>query len=201
MAGQASGATLRSRYVGPIRNGAEESDDGEVATCTVWRYERAPGGRVKRESSASFSMDDAKRAGLAGKKGPWQDYPRRMRQMRARSFALRDAFADALRGLSVREEVMDYVDVTAEVIEEKPRAKQRGAEAVRQKLAASEPSSDPPQAPAGELQQAYEQCADDAAWKSLEEARRADWARYSKDEKAALKAASDAAKARLQGSE
>ena len=52
-------------------------------------------------------LDDAKRAGLLGKKGPWTEYPQRMLQMRARSWALRDGFADVLKGLSVREEAQD----------------------------------------------------------------------------------------------
>ena len=56
-----------------------------------------------------------KKAGLWGKAGPWSQYPKRMLQMRARSFALRDKFADALSGLLMAEEVQDYsttVDVT-----------------------------------------------------------------------------------------
>lgn len=78
-----------------------ESDDGQMATC-----------RVKRrgdpsEQSRTFSMEDAKAAGLAGKQGPWTQYPKRMRQMRARAFALRDVFPDVLRGLPVAEELMD----------------------------------------------------------------------------------------------
>lgn len=56
----------------------------------------------------SFSVDDAKKAGLWGKAGPWTQYPKRMLQMRARAFCLRDAFADVLRGMQVREEVEDY---------------------------------------------------------------------------------------------
>lgn len=67
--------------------------------------------RVKRhgepEQSRTFSMDDAKRAGLLGKQGPWTQYPKRMMQMRARSWALRDVFPDVLRGMPVAEEVMD----------------------------------------------------------------------------------------------
>ncbi len=55
-----------------------------------------------------FSMADAKRAGLAGKSGPWAQYPSRMLQLRARGFALRNAFADALRGLITAEEAQDY---------------------------------------------------------------------------------------------
>ena len=55
-----------------------------------------------------FSMADAKRAGLAGKTGPWSQYPERMLALRARGFALRNAFADALRGLITAEEAQDY---------------------------------------------------------------------------------------------
>jgi hypothetical protein len=55
-----------------------------------------------------FSMADAKRAGLAGKAGPWTQYPGRMLTLRARGFALRNAFADALRGLITAEEAQDY---------------------------------------------------------------------------------------------
>lgn len=54
----------------------------------------------------TFSMDDAKEAGLLGKAGPWTQYKKRMRQMRARAFALRDVFP-MLRGMPVAEEVQD----------------------------------------------------------------------------------------------
>lgn len=61
----------------------------------------------------SFSDADAKAAGLLNKQGPWQTNKRRMRQMRARAFNLRDQFADVLKGLSSAEEVQDYpVNVT-----------------------------------------------------------------------------------------
>jgi len=56
----------------------------------------------------SFSMDDAKKAGLSGKSGPWSTNPKRMMQMRARAFAARDLFADALKGIKSIEEVRDY---------------------------------------------------------------------------------------------
>jgi len=77
-----------------------ESDDGHTATCKVKR-------RGEPEQVRQFSMDDAKAAGLSGKQGPWTQYPKRMRQMRARAFALRDVFPDVLRGLPVAEELMD----------------------------------------------------------------------------------------------
>jgi hypothetical protein len=77
-----------------------EEDNGHTATCKVKR-------RGEPEQYRTFSMEDAKTAGLLGKQGPWMQYPKRMRQMRARAFALRDVFPDVLRGLPVAEEVMD----------------------------------------------------------------------------------------------
>lgn len=77
-----------------------ETDDGETATCRLKR-------RGEEEQSRTFSTADAKQAGLAGKQGPWTTNPRRMRQLRARAFALRDVFPDVLRGIPMVEEVMD----------------------------------------------------------------------------------------------
>lgn len=50
-----------------------------------------------------FTVADAQQAGLLGKE-VWRLYPQRMLQMRARSWALRDAFPDVLRGIGVYEE-------------------------------------------------------------------------------------------------
>ena len=55
-----------------------------------------------------FSVADAKRAGLYDKPGPWKQYTRRMLQVRARGFALRDAFPDLLKGMVTVEEARDY---------------------------------------------------------------------------------------------
>jgi hypothetical protein len=68
---------------------------------------------------STFSVADAKKAGLWGKSGPWQQYPKRMLQMRARGFALRDAFPDVLRGLVTAEEAQDYTHV--EPVRSEPR--------------------------------------------------------------------------------
>ena len=78
----------------------KEECDGNVATCTIKR-------RGEPEVVQSFSLEEAKRAGLTGKAGPWTQYPKRMLQMRARGFALRDAFPDALRGVVSAEEARD----------------------------------------------------------------------------------------------
>jgi hypothetical protein len=61
----------------------------------------------------TFSVEDAKKAGLWNKPGPWTQYPKRMLQMRARGFALRDKFSDAIKGLILAEEAQDLPkDVT-----------------------------------------------------------------------------------------
>lgn len=60
------------------------------------------------EVRRTFSIADAIKAGLWSKSGPWQTYPKRMLQMRARAFALRDGAADVLMGLSIVEEALDF---------------------------------------------------------------------------------------------
>ncbi|PKL76368.1 MAG: transcriptional regulator [Candidatus Melainabacteria bacterium HGW-Melainabacteria-1] len=79
----------------------EEQTD-EIATCVVKRKGMA------EPIARTFSMGEAKQAGLAGK-NVWASYPRRMMQMRARAFALRDVFADVLRGVRVAEEERDVL--------------------------------------------------------------------------------------------
>ena len=81
-----------------------------TATCMVKRSGRTP---IER----TFSMADAKTAGLQGKQGPWSQYPKRMLQQRARGFALRDAFPDALRGIISCEESGDFVHFAAEPLQ------------------------------------------------------------------------------------
>jgi len=58
-----------------------------------------------------FTVRDAKRAGLwmNARKQPWIQYPKRMLYNRARAFALRDGFADGLHGLTIADEVVDYM--------------------------------------------------------------------------------------------
>jgi hypothetical protein len=90
----------------PACEGVEEFFEGEgtpnpIAVCIAHRRGRKP-------VTAKFSVEDAKRAGLWNKQGPWTSYPKRMLQMRARGFALRDAFPDALKGLITTEEADDY---------------------------------------------------------------------------------------------
>jgi len=78
----------------------QEAVDGETAICTAKR-------RGEPEVTATFSVADAKRAQLWGKQGPWTQYPTRMLAMRARAFALRNLYADVLRGMGSAEELQD----------------------------------------------------------------------------------------------
>jgi hypothetical protein len=74
--------------------------DDTTAVCRVKR-------RGYEAAETAFSVADSKQAKLWGKEGPWSQYPGRMLRFRARSFALRDTFGDALKGLRAAEEVMD----------------------------------------------------------------------------------------------
>lgn len=87
----------------------------QTAVCVIRRQGRP-------EVERSFSRLDAETAGLWGKPGPWTQYPKRMLQMRARSFACRDAFPDALRGISTAEEMSDVVAThkTGAVVDAEP---------------------------------------------------------------------------------
>jgi hypothetical protein len=95
-----------------VKEYTEGQGDSLTAVCEAKRR-GYPAPTVSR-----FSMQDAKRAGLAGKSGPWSQYPERMLALRARGFALRNAFADALRGLITAEEAQDYPQP---VVAETPR--------------------------------------------------------------------------------
>lgn len=83
-----------------IDEGVDGEGDARHGWCEAQRQSRKP---VRR----TFSVADAKKAGLWGKPGPWQNYPDRMLMLRARGFALRDAFPDVLRGVITREEAED----------------------------------------------------------------------------------------------
>jgi len=78
----------------------EGEGDKLTAVCVAKRKGKSP-------ITSKFSLADAKLAGLLGKAGPWTQYRNRMLQMRARGFALRDAFPDALKGLTIAEEAQD----------------------------------------------------------------------------------------------
>lgn len=68
--------------------------------------------RIKRkghdEHITRFTLQEAQKAGLLNKKGPWQTYPERMCKWRALGFAASDKFSDALRG--IKPDYPDYIE-------------------------------------------------------------------------------------------
>ena len=89
------------------------------ATCTIKRRNHEPHTTV-------FTKEDAQKSKLWGKQGPWLEYAKRMLQMRARGFCIRDIFADALRGVKTAEEVQDY-----QIIDSEPQKKVTAADCLK----------------------------------------------------------------------
>src|SRR5690554_2790786 len=84
----------------PLCEYIHETEEDGVAVCRVKRV-------GQEEQVRTFSDEDAKAAGLLGKQGPWTQYKKRMKQMRARGFAVRDVFPDVLKGMAIYEEEQD----------------------------------------------------------------------------------------------
>ena len=114
-----------------------EDQTEEMATCIIKR-------KGEPEVTRTFSRADAIKASLWHKDGAWKAYPKRMMQMRARAFALRDVFPDVLGGLHIAEEAQDMPPEKnmgpAQVIQpqepaEKPKSK---TEALKAKIGAKE---------------------------------------------------------------
>ena len=107
----------------------------KTATCTVKR-------KGEPEQVRTFSYEDANIAGHLGK-DTYKKNLRRMLSIRARAFALRDVFADVLKGLKVAEEVMDYPEEKDITPTAQPSAKPASkAAAVLDKVRRSKPVDD-----------------------------------------------------------
>ena len=92
----------------------EGTGDKMVAVC---RMKRAG---YPEPNEIRFSVDDAKTAGLWKKSGPWSNHPKRMLQMRARAFCIRDLFPDVLMGMSIAEEMQDVKPIEVTRVSEEP---------------------------------------------------------------------------------
>lgn len=95
-------------------------DIEERASGSIEKGDRVWVVQVKRKhagsvtsTARSFSIADAKRAGLWDKSGPWKSYPDRMLYNRARAYAVRDSFADVLQGVQI---AADSTDDTPSVV-------------------------------------------------------------------------------------
>jgi hypothetical protein len=116
----------------------ENDSTAEKGVCIVKRKGMEP---QRRE----FTLTDAATAGLKGKQGSWTTNPARMLKLRARAFALRDTFADALRGLASAEEQEDIIETTAGVMPA------RASETKKAEIPAPAAPAAPPPPPAASL--------------------------------------------------
>lgn len=116
----------------------EGDGDKRAGVCTVKRK------GDEKPHTVRFSVDDAIKARLWKKDGPWSQYPDRMLKLRARAFAIRDKFADVLKGLGVREEVEDIPYTPRQIVAEVITP---GRPSLAERLAAEE--NDAPDAGAG----------------------------------------------------
>lgn len=93
-------------YIKTHYTGDDETKDDFTAHYIVKRKDQ------DEPLERTFSMGDAKKARLLGKKGPWAyGYAKRMCMMRAQAWALRDACSDVLMGIGIAEEVRDHENI------------------------------------------------------------------------------------------
>lgn len=98
------------KYGTQVSERIEGDGESAVAWCKVTRPD------TQEVIERAFSAADAQAAGLWTKAGPWKQYPKRMLQMRARAWALRDGCADMLRGMKMAEEVQDFGQLESELL-------------------------------------------------------------------------------------
>lgn len=130
-------------------------DKNYVARCSIVRSDDPD-----FEHVAEFGFEDAEQAGLTGKKGPWQNYPKAMCKARAISACARQAAEDALGGARYTPEelgatVNEEGDVI--VIDAEPSAPRQAPKPA----AASETAPPPPNGTAPTAAPAPEQIPDD----------------------------------------
>lgn len=119
----------------------EERDVVETkAKGQAWcRITRPNGAVIER----TFSLEDAKTAGLWGKQGPWTTNPYRQMAWRAFWFAGRDGAADLLKGMAGAEELLDYPQAVETVAIPMPKRLDPAAPKVDTAPVASAPDNTP----------------------------------------------------------
>lgn len=142
-------AKTGNKIAGKITETFDASQSNPGYTCSIERFR--DDGTVET-ITRSFTRFDAEQAGLWGKAGPWKQYWKRMLQMRARAYAIRDGFSDVLKGLGVAEEVQDYEFAPTPTAKPKSGTQSDAATRMLEQLAQPQPNplSPPVQAGAGE---------------------------------------------------
>lgn len=107
-------------------NSSDEWDPKLDGGTAIFRSKR----KNKSETVRTFSHEDAKKAGLLDK-DTYRKYERRMLFNRARAYALRDDYADVLKGLRVKEEEDDIITLVEQpsgTFGMPPRPSERGGD-------------------------------------------------------------------------
>lgn len=105
---------------GPTGYTEEVTGEGDNMVAKVVSV-RIDGSKV----TTTFSVEDAKIAGLWNKAGTWKTHPKRMLKYKARAFNLRDNFPDVLMGLHLTEELIGEEALPAPECDTPPRAVRR----------------------------------------------------------------------------
>ena len=103
--GQAAIALIQNSgkcRAGSLEFGCRGEGEQRVGWARAWRVGYAA------PAERAFSVNDARRAGLWTKDGPWHDYPERQLAWRAVGFLARDIFPDILGGFPLAEEAVDF---------------------------------------------------------------------------------------------
>ena len=119
----------------PDYAGHEEDVQDDHTTATFRR-------RGNPDCVRTFTLEDARRANLLAK-DTYKMYQRRMLQMRARAWAMRDSFADALKGVSIYEEQSERVVSGTDEPVVQPKAKEVQAKLAARKGPAAATTSAP----------------------------------------------------------
>lgn len=95
---------------------------GDTRVCHVTLQRKG-----EEEHTYSFSIEEARQAGIYERNINYKHYPDRMLYYRALGFGLRDEFTDVLKGMKITEELIDYAPELDED-QEKVRANQEATE-------------------------------------------------------------------------
>jgi len=116
------------------------NDECKVEMYRFWPHQKEP---FKYEGS--FTLEEARRAGLVKPNGAWTTYPRNMCKSRAIAFACREAFSDVLTGTYTLEEmdsekyVDSFMDSDLKAVDEMEASELTGEAIAREQTPARQP--------------------------------------------------------------
>ena len=93
-----------------------KTDDSDRESATAVIYDSA-GEELGRHT---FTLEDAKRAGIVRDKTPWQTYPDRMLWAKAARFVIADHAPEVLLGIGIAEEIGEVIEGEATELPDEP---------------------------------------------------------------------------------